>query len=104
LTAILPLRDAVVLTVAFAPGVVAAVAFGVVVCALVAAIDSAFALHALFDAYDANAVAAGAFHSINGHSHGIAPVPVISSSCSCGSATCSIMFVSMSRTWESGML
>src|ERR1700758_106674 len=54
------------------------------------------------DAYDANAVAAGAFHSINGHSHGIAPVSVMSSSCSCGSARCSIMLVSMSRTWESG--
>ena len=34
---------------AFAPGVVAAVAFDVVVCALVAAIDSAFAFHALLD-------------------------------------------------------
>jgi hypothetical protein len=40
--------------VTFAPGVVAAVAFDVVICAL-AAINSAFVLHALFDAYDANA-------------------------------------------------
>jgi hypothetical protein len=79
--------------VAFAPGVVAAVAFGVVIRALIAAINTAFVLHALFDADDANAVAAGAFHSINGHSHGIAPVSIISSSRSCGSATCSIMFV-----------
>ncbi len=55
-------------------------------------------------ANDTDAVAAGAFHSINGHSHGMAPVSVMSSSCSCGSARCSIMFVSMSRTWESGML
>jgi hypothetical protein len=41
--------------VAFAPGVVAAVAFDVVIRALVAAINSAFVLHALFDAYDTNA-------------------------------------------------
>ena len=55
--------------VALAPCVAAAVLLGVVLRAFVAAVNSAFVLHALVDAYYANAVAAGAFHSINGHRH-----------------------------------
>lgn len=43
--------------------------------------------------------------SLDGHAHGVTPVSTLMSSCSsCGSARCSMMFVSISRTWQSGML
>jgi hypothetical protein len=55
--------------VALASCVVAPLLFGVVLRAFVAAVNSPVVLHALVDAYYANAVAAGAFHSVIGDRH-----------------------------------
>ena len=46
----------------------------VVFSASITAVDSAFALHAFFDVNDADAVAACAFHTFDGHAHGTTPL------------------------------
>ena len=67
--------------------------------------NTAVPLHALLYINDSEAVAACTFNPIDCHAHAVTPVSmVMSSSCSWGSTRCSVMFVSMSRTWQSGML
>ena len=91
--------------VAGAAGVLAASAGLVVIRARLTAVDAPVSLHALVRAHDANAVAARALNLVDGHAHGVTPVSALmSSSCSCGSMRCSIMLVSISLTWQSGML
>jgi hypothetical protein len=91
--------------VAGAAGVFAAGAARVVLGTRLAAIDATVALYAVLHADDANAIAACTLNLIDCHAHGVTPVSVLmSSSISWGSMRCSIMFVSISRTWQSGML
>jgi len=88
-----------------AAGVLATGAGLVVIGAGIAAVDAPVPLHALVHVNNADTVAARALQPLDGHAHGTTPVSALmSSSCSCGSVICSIMFVSISRTWQSGML
>jgi hypothetical protein len=77
----------------------------VMVGACLTAIDPVVTLDALRDVNDADAVAARTLHPLDCRAHDVTPVSMLmSSSCSSGSAICSIIFVSISRTWPSAML
>jgi hypothetical protein len=77
----------------------------VMVGAGITAIDAPLSLDALPDVNDADAVAARTLHAVYGRAHDGTPVSMLMlSSCSSGSAICSIIFVSISRTCPSAML
>jgi hypothetical protein len=91
--------------VAHAAGVLATNAALVVIGARIAAIDVAVLLDAFLHLDNAHAVAARALYPFHHYGHGLTPGSLLmSSSDSCGSIRCSIILVSISRTWQSGML
>jgi len=93
------------LPVAGAAGVMAALAVLVMIGAGVSTVNAPVPLHAVVHADDTNAVAARTFHLFYRYAYGVTLVSTLmSSSCSCGSVRCSIMLVSISRTWQSGIL